>query len=217
MPSRDRACTASQTLTGSDFPFADTGSCSAYSIRSRVARQVASPTRTPLTGAADCNRAVVFTTSPDAIPSPASGRAPKEINASPVFTAMRSCRSASSSRTQSRMTSAARTARSGSSSCATGAPNSGTTASPMNFSTVPPKRSSSERRRWWYGASSARTSSGSICSAREVKPTRSANRTVTTLRSSRAAGSSNGLPQEKQNRAPAGLSCPQFGQRIRQI
>ena len=36
------------------------------------------------------------------------------------------------------MTSAARTARSGSSSCATGTPNTAITASPMNFSTVPP-------------------------------------------------------------------------------
>ena len=46
--------------------------------------------------------------------------------------------SRSSSSTQSRIASAARTARSGSSSCATGAPNSAITASPMNFSTVPP-------------------------------------------------------------------------------
>jgi hypothetical protein len=68
--------------------------------------------------------------------------------------------------------------------------------------------------RWWYGASSARTSSGSICSARDVKPTRSAKTTVMTLRSSRAGASSNGFPHEKQKRAPAGFSCPQFGQRI---
>jgi class 3 adenylate cyclase len=38
-----------------------------------------------------------------------------------------------------------RTARSASSSCATGAPNTAITASPMNFSTVPPCRSSSPR------------------------------------------------------------------------
>ena len=37
-----------------------------------------------------------------------------------------------------RMTIAARTARSGSSSCAIGTPNTAITASPMNFSTVPP-------------------------------------------------------------------------------
>ena len=40
-----------------------------------------------------------------------------------------------------------RTARSGSSSCDTGAPKSAITASPMNFSTVPPERSSSVRSR----------------------------------------------------------------------
>ena len=59
------------------------------------------------------------------------------------------------------MANAARNARSGSSSCATGAPNRPTTASPMNFSTDPPTRSSSRRRRPWYGARRARTSSGS--------------------------------------------------------
>ena len=48
-----------------------------------------------------------------------------------------------------RIASAARTARSGSSSCATGAPNSAITASPMNFSTVPPKCSSWLRRTAW--------------------------------------------------------------------
>ena len=59
--------------------------------------------------------------------------------------------SPSSASAHSRIASAARTARSGSSSCATGAPKSAMTASPMNFSTVPPKRSSSARTRAWYG------------------------------------------------------------------
>ena len=40
-----------------------------------VARYVAAPTRMPPTGAAACRRAAVFTTSPAAMPSPASGRA----------------------------------------------------------------------------------------------------------------------------------------------
>ncbi|OLE30652.1 MAG: hypothetical protein AUG43_02675 [Actinobacteria bacterium 13_1_20CM_3_68_10] len=52
-----------------------------------------------------------------------------------------------SSTIASRIAIAARTARSGSSSWAIGAPKSATTASPMNFSTVPPWRSSSCRRR----------------------------------------------------------------------
>jgi hypothetical protein len=50
-PSRERTCTASQTGIGSDFPFPTTGSCSAYSTTSRVARYVVSPTSTPFTGA----------------------------------------------------------------------------------------------------------------------------------------------------------------------
>jgi hypothetical protein len=59
------------------------------------------------------------------------------MSASPVLTAIRTW-SFPSSAIQSRIARAARTARSGSSSCATGAPNRAITASPMNFSTVPP-------------------------------------------------------------------------------
>ena len=59
----------------------------------------------------------------------------------------RCARRRSDSAATSRIASAARTARSGSSSCATGAPKTAMTASPMNFSTVPPWRSSSCRSR----------------------------------------------------------------------
>ena len=180
-----------------------------------VARYVCSPTRIPSTGAADCSRAAVFTTSPDAMPSPSDGRAPNDTSASPVLTPIRTLSSLSSV-TQSRIASAARTARSGSSSCATGAPKSATTASPMNFSTVPPKCSSSDRSRCQYGASMARTSSGSSCSDREVNPTRSANSTVTTLRSSRRAAlvGWRGAPHIPHIRNPSGFSWPQLGQII---
>ena len=104
----------------------------------------------PFVGAAVCRRAAVLTTSPDAMPSPASGRAPSATRASPVVIPMRTSSSPASAKV-SRMESAARTARSGSSSCATGAPNTAITASPMNFSTVPPNRSSSERTRGVVG------------------------------------------------------------------
>ena len=77
-----------------------------------------------------------------------SGRAPRATSASPVVIPIR-ISSSPSSASASRMESAARTARSGSSSCATGAPKTAMTASPMNFSTVPPKRSSSARTRAW--------------------------------------------------------------------
>src|SRR5829696_2470509 len=116
-----------------------------------------------------------------------------------------------SAASSSRIASAALTARSGSSSCATGAPKIAITASPTNFATVPPCRSRTERRWAWYGCRSRWTSSGSICSERAVNPTRSANSTVTTLRSWRRgrASPSSGEPQALQNRAPAGLSCRQ--------
>jgi hypothetical protein len=109
---------------------------------------------------------------------------------------------------------AARTARSGSSSCAAGAPKTATTASPMNFSTVPPWRSSSWRSRAWYGASRALTSSGSRRSARSVEPTMSAKTTVTTLRSSRgvAAAAASGAPHSEQNFAVSACSVPQAAQ-----
>ena len=142
LPKRERAATASQTLTGSDFPFASTEGASWYSIACRVARYVPSPTRIPFTGAALCSRAAVLTTSPETIPSPSTARAPSATSATPVLTAVRIW---SSSPIESRIASAARTARSGSSSWDTGAPKIAITASPMNFSTVPPCRSSSAR------------------------------------------------------------------------
>src|SRR5215213_5801944 len=134
----------------------------------------------PFTGAADWRRAAVLTTSPATRPRSPPGFSSSETSTSPVFSAIRTS-SSSSSRIQSRIASAARTARSGSSSWATGAPKTAITASPMNFSTVPPRCSSSERRRSWNGRRIASTSSGSSVSARAVKPTR----TVTTLRSRR--------------------------------
>ena len=145
-PTRLRASSARQARIGSAFPFASTLSCSPYAIAPSVVCIVASSTMTDPTGAADWRRAAVFTTSPVTIPSPRSGRAPSETTVSPVVTAARTAISSPSSRSSSmvpRIRSAARTARSASSSCATGAPKTAMTASPMNFSTVPPKRSMS--------------------------------------------------------------------------
>ena len=89
----------------------------------------------------------MLTTSPDAIPSPSDGRAPSDTSASPVFTAVRIWRSGASSPSASRIAIAVRTARSASSSWAIGAPNTAITASPMNFSTVPPRFSICSRSR----------------------------------------------------------------------
>ena len=64
-----------------------------------------------------------------------------------MFTPMRT--SKPDSRAAARIANAERTARSGSSSCETGAPKSPITASPMNFSTEPPCDSSSVLKRSW--------------------------------------------------------------------
>jgi hypothetical protein len=60
----------------------------------------------------------------------------------------------------------------------------------------------------------APTSSGSAWSERAVKPTRSQNNTVTTLRSSSAGRgvAASGAPHAPQNRKPWGLSCPHLEQ-----
>ena len=83
----------------------------------------------------------------------------------------------------------ARTARSGSSSCTTGTPKTPTTASPMNFSTVPPwdsmalvARHRSTRR------ARHRRPRGRRPRSCAVKETRSQNRVVTVLRSSTLEG-----------------------------
>jgi hypothetical protein len=161
----------------------------------------------------------VFTTSPATMLSPRSGRAPTATSASPVFTPTRTDRSSSG---RLRLISSmawvirrlARTARSASSSCATGAPNTAMTASPMNFSTVPPNRSISCLATSWKARSVSRTSSGSARSDLAVNPTKSQNRTETTFRSSGwAAGcASRADPHPEQKRDPSGFCCPQVGQ-----
>ena len=64
--------------------------------------------------------------------------APSVTAASPVRTPARAWRPGWRVGTVATISSAARTARSASSSCAVGVPHTAMTASPMNFSTVPP-------------------------------------------------------------------------------
>jgi hypothetical protein len=109
-----------------------------------AARWVASPTRTVPGAAADWSREAVLTRSPATIPWPI---APSVTAASPVSTPPRACSPGPSVCTASTSSSPARTARSASSSWATGAPHSAITASPMNFSTIPPCRSTTSRAR----------------------------------------------------------------------
>ena len=204
-PRRAFGAMGSHTVTGSALPFAKTDSASRCSMAFSVSRRVASSTRIPSGGAALCSREAVLSTSPAASCSPCSGRAFRLTSASPVAAPTRTDSpsdgsSAFSSEIASRTASAARTARSASSSWAIGAPKTATTASPMNFSTVPPKRSSSAFARAWYGARKPRTSSGSRRSERPVKSTRSTKTAVTTFRSSAATrcSSSREAPQDVQ-------------------
>src|SRR5438132_5162833 len=82
----------------------------------------------------------------------------------------------------------ARTARSASSSCVTGAPNRARMPSPARSLTVPPNSSTAWTMRARASPTMSLTSSGSSRSARAVEPTKSAKSAVTTLRSSRIAG-----------------------------
>ena len=127
--------TARQSGIDSAFPFISCEPASAYRIAASVARFVVSPTSTVPGSAADWMREAVLTRSPATIPWP---WAPSVTAASPVRTPARAFRPGSSSGTAATRSRPARTARSASSSCAIGAPQTAITASPMNFSIVPP-------------------------------------------------------------------------------
>ena len=192
-----------------------------------------SPTITVPGSAADCSREAVLTRSPVTRPWPT---APSAATASPVSTPTRAC-SGTPSRspsavTASTTTKAERTARSASSSWATGVPHTAITASPMNFSTTPPCRSTASDAVAKYSLRMVRTSSGSRPSASGVDPTRSANSTVTRRRSvpwSGATGcpvpgccapevvpgrscSASGRPHSPQNLSSGAFAVPQAGQ-----
>ena len=109
------------------------------------------------------------------------------------------------------MSSAARTARSASSSWSRGTPNTAITASPMNFSTTPPWRCTAACIASKYRAMTRRNSSGSSRSPRPVKPATSVNTTVTTFRAPAAMRSSQdprAAPQRWQNLAESSFWAP---------
>ena len=122
------------------LPFSSKEPASSKTTVSSVARRVASPTYTVPGGALDWTRDAVLTRSPATMPCPS---APIVTAASPVSTPARARSSWAPTSSPSAVTaetrsSAARTARSASSSVAVGVPHTAMTASPMNFSTVPP-------------------------------------------------------------------------------
>ncbi len=122
-------------LTGEALPLRCCSPAGSKAIARSAARCVASPTRTDPGAAADWSLEAVFTRSPATIPWPT---APRVTAASPVRMPARAWSPGPRERTASTRSSAARTARSASSSRATGAPQTAMIASPMNFSTRPP-------------------------------------------------------------------------------
>ena len=90
------------------------------------------------------------------------------------------------------------------------------TASPMNFSTVPPSASISSRIAIAYAPRTSCRSSGSSSSPSGVEPVMSAKRTVTSLRSAAPTPSSaaSGRPQCEQKRASSAFSPAQAGHAV---
>ena len=190
-----------RAVTRSAFPLRSNAAGGPTRTAARPARIVADRRRGPCPARpCDCTRAAVLTASPSAA---YSTRLPAPIaptTTGPVWTPTRTPnpstshpRSTSRAYSRSRRTirRAARTARSGSSSCAVGAPNSASTPSPARSLIVPPNdldRADHARRS--ASPTISFSSSGSRRSASAVEPTRSANTAVTTRRSSRTRGPS---------------------------
>src|SRR5262249_48874203 len=133
--------------------------------------------RTISPGAAACwSRAAMLTASPVTNVDSASS-----TTTSPASTPTRASRPRS--RTCSSTENAARRARSASSAWVLGTPNAAITASPADFSTVPPNRSMHCDARSKYSFTRRRTISGSALTTKFVESTRSTNTTVASLRS----------------------------------
>ncbi len=187
VPARGATASARQARTGAALPLSVLSPAGSNASASPTTWRVASSTSTVPGSAAPWRREAVLTRSPVTIPCPSASSV---TAASPVVTAPRAwswpdSREANCVPTPATTSIAARTARSASSSWAMGVPHTAITASPMNFSSDPPKwatvaRASSKYRHW-----SSRTSSGSSDSERVVKPTRSRKRTETSRRSAR--------------------------------
>ena len=203
------------------LPFRVSGVSSRYSITALVASCAVGPTMTRPGSAADCSRAATLTASPVSIRSRGPLARSTSTRTSPASTPIRIASwglpSSANSRFSSERTACisipAFTARSASSSCARGTPNTARIASPMNFSSRPSCRVTSSARRSNARPTTACTTSGSSCSASAVEPTRSANSAVANLRSWRLGSvASSGSPHRRQNRARSGFSSPHRGQ-----
>ena len=153
--------------TAVDWPRSTTAPRGSVASRPRAARRVASSSRISPGRAIDWMRAAVVIASPVRRRSPSAAMPPDTATTSPVASPMRTSRgspSAAASWSPDRIASAARAARTASSSWARGQPKTANTASPMNFSRVPSNRSTAAAIVARAAVTRARTSSGS-CSA----------------------------------------------------
>ncbi len=209
-----RTATRRVGTTGARLPFTITGASCSPVTASPTSAAVVGPSRIS-PGEARCSRRAARLTG-----SPVTSVCrPPPVMTSPVLMPIRSFRDrprrATSSRsrapTSSRISTAARTARSASSSWALGIPKTAITASPMNFSTVPPWKVITRSARRKAVSISSRSGSGSRCSPSSVDPTTSAKSTVTSLRAA-VPVVRKGVPQPRQNLARGGLRSPQSSQ-----
>ena len=139
-PTPESTRMARKSCSGCSFPFNSKLPASSNKMEDSESLLVPASTSTVPEPATDCTREAVFTASPATMPSP---WAPMVTATSPVTTPARAARSgaptsAPSTPTAPTRSKAARTARSVSPSSATGVPHTAITASPMNFSTIPP-------------------------------------------------------------------------------
>ena len=159
-------------------PLISTGPASSTSTAPAASRRTAGPSTISPGPAACWRRAAMFTGSPVANVDSASS-----TTTSPASTPIRASRPRSC--TSDMTASAARTARTASSSCVRGTPNAAITASPANFSTLPPCCSMQADARTKYSLTRRRTISGSTVPTSVVESTRSTKSTVASFRSTR--------------------------------
>ena len=212
-----RVCTGKPAMVSPSKPFAVAWRSSPYETALVVSATVVSPASTSPGAAAVWRRAAAFTTGPVTRSCPAG---PSPVAASPdsmpTWTSSGVVRPSDSlsRRVRARIARPARTARSASSSCTVGSPNTAITASPMNFSARPRSARSSSDAASKKKPRISRARSASRRWARPVESTRSANSTVTILRSSVPSGVPTGVPQLGQKLAPSGSGSPQTGQGV---
>ena len=169
---------AARLRSGSLRPRTSIVANSSASTTAPASRSTPWPIRIAPAGAFCCRRAAMLTASPVAKVDSLSS-----ATTSPDSMPIRACRPSSSTVART-WRARARTARSASSSCAeNGTPNAAITASPANFSTMPPRFDTQCETFSKKPLTRRRTISGSLAETSAVESTRSTNSTVASFRS----------------------------------